>query len=231
MRFTGLHGNKYQVFGLNNVGNGGVQIIILTSSLRIDLATRAAVLDCAVVALHSRITPSLMEYLGDLGANDKICPVDINDAELELWRRVFPAWVERCRTWSHRADCEYAQEGMVPLSGEQLLCTCGTGVFRAGFIKGVAHWDVLSRYAVRVAISPAFWAPFVDEMYRPSSSERVATSIASQPSVTSQASVMSQPQPSGDRCATCGKDKGKKGAALLKCAGCKKAGVKGRLMR
>lgn len=212
IQYVGLQGTKSQVFCLNNVANGGVHVIIMASALRLDLANRVAVLDCAVLHLHDALMPDIMGSLAQLHEFG-IVMVKVDDAELRLWRHVLPTYVERCRNWAHRDSCEYAKSGSIPLNtenGKPLLCTCGSGRFPPNFIRGVPGWDVLSKYAVRAAISPAFWAPFADDMYIPDVSN-LGEKIAGVGKT-----------PVDDRCAACGKKKQADGSNLLSCARCKK---------
>lgn len=165
--FSGRAGIKHRVFGLRNGNDGGNYILIVPSALRIDLANRTVVLDCAVLPLHTGLKPKIAKLLPSfksIGSYDTW----LDDAAWGLWKHVLPAYVERCRTWEHRSDCEYASDAKVPLTDEHkkpFLCTCGNGKFPANFTN-MAHWNALSKHAVRAAISPASWAPFVDEVFR-----------------------------------------------------------------
>ncbi|KAI1265788.1 hypothetical protein F5Y18DRAFT_435702 [Xylariaceae sp. FL1019] len=202
IQFSGLQGTKSHIFYLNNAMNGGVHVMIFASALRLNLADRAAVLDCAVLPLHDELMPKIMASLAKLQAFGVIV-VKVNDAELLLWRHALPAYVERCRTWAHRDDCEYVISGSVPLNkenGKPLLCTCGSGKLPPKFVSNVPGWDVLSKYAVRAAISPAFWAPFADDVYCPDlDNEKTRVD---------------------DGCLFCGKVEQADGSGLLFCARC-----------
>ncbi|RYP70723.1 hypothetical protein DL769_004873 [Monosporascus sp. CRB-8-3] len=210
IQYAGLQGTKHCIFGLDNPENGGVHILIFVSNLRIDLASRAVVLDCAILPLHKELMPKLDQFLRALTSRGFI-RIKVDDAEMQLWKHVLPAYVERCRSWEHGADCEYARAGAVPLTVEdekQFLCTCGNGRFPPRFVENVMHWNTVSQYAVRAAVSPAFWAPFVDDIYRPDPSRAGLAASGS-------------PGPALDRCANCGTDKAKEGVVLLSCARCK----------
>lgn len=206
---AGLQGHVRQAYGLHIAGSGGgIHILVLPSNLRLDLANRTAVLDCAVLPLHKAIMPELRHFLAALPRSSQgLCQIHANDAELRLWKHLLPAYVERCRrTWTHREDCGYARTGKIPLTVEPaqpFLCACGNGKFPPNFLRNVAHWDIASRHAVRAAISPAFWAPFADDVYLPEIG-------GSRP----------PHQPCHDGCAACGKTKTEDGAGLLKCARC-----------
>ncbi|KAI1195343.1 hypothetical protein F5X97DRAFT_308398 [Nemania serpens] len=167
-RFAGLIGDTQHVFSLWTPQDD--RIVILVSSLRINLADRAVVLDCAIIPLHTGVPSGFRELL--MRSVGKIARIGVSDEELQLWRRVLPTYVERCRTWTHRPGCEYKANNSVPLATQNdrpFLCACGNGGFPPNFIN-IPNWDAIAQFAVRAAISPAFWAPFVDELYQPSNS-------------------------------------------------------------
>ncbi|RWA11040.1 hypothetical protein EKO27_g4056 [Xylaria grammica] len=210
VQFAGLQGTKSPVFYLNNPANGGVHVIILASALRLDLANRTVVLDCAVLPLYDALMPNVMDSLAKLHGFSFVT-VKVNDAELRLWRHTLPTYVERCRNWAHRDSCEYAISGSIPLNtenGNPLICTCGNGKFPPNFISNVPGWSGLSRYAVRAAISPVFWAPFADDVYSPGLSKKDVAGVGE--------------TPVDGLCASCGKNKQADGSGLLNCARCMK---------
>src|SRR5690606_24525999 len=98
----------------------------------------------------------------------KLMAINVNGEEMRVWKGVLPSIVERCRSWEHKAKCEYRSKGKIPLSlekGQRVLCSCGEGVFDKDFKIDAPGWDVLRKHAVRGAISPAFYSPLVDNMY------------------------------------------------------------------
>ena len=203
--FAGLPGaHKAHTFGINNFAGGGIQMLVFVSGLRLDLANRTLVLDAAVLPIDRERTPQIDECLPtppDPGLG-MIC---VDDAELRLWKNVLPAWVERCRTWEHRPNCEYTVQGRVPLSvdvGDPVLCRCGNGVLPDRFMAGGANWRVISKQAVRVAISPLFTCPHVDETHDGTSGVLAVI---------------------GDACRVCNRDRAEGGSALLTCAKCRTA--------
>lgn len=135
--------------------------------------------------------------------------VTANEAEFNMWKQVLPSCVERCRTdWSHRGDCEYRAAGKIPLTDQddaaQFLCSCGQGVFPDDFtLADVPGWlSVARKYSTRAAISPAFWAPFVDDLYTPPTG-----GVAASP-------------PSGG-CNVCGLTQKMDGNKLMNCGNCR----------
>jgi hypothetical protein len=232
MHYTGLQGRRAHIFGLSNPspGGGGVHILLFVSALRLDLANRTVVLDVAALPLHDALmqVPGIASFLGAL-TQQGFVQVKVDDAELRLWKQVLPAFVERCRTWAHRkgGGCEYAAAGRVPLSaenGQPLLCTCGNGVFPDGFLVegngggGVPLWRSVARYAVRAAISPAFFCPLVDEI--DSFLDKMSEKVDSHQKEKEQ---RSSGEPEGG-CSSCGAEKARDGGGALRvCGRCHKA--------
>ncbi|KAI0403950.1 hypothetical protein F4802DRAFT_616112 [Xylaria palmicola] len=161
MNFARFHKGRRYMMSLYNPANCRDYLLILASSLRLNLADRAAVLDCAVLPLRETMAADIKAYIE---SESSIIRIEVNDAELQIWGHVLPAYVERCRTWAHGTDCEYAAAGKIPL--DAVLCTCGNGKFAADFDTNLPNWDMLQKHAIRAAISPPFWAPFVSDAYR-----------------------------------------------------------------
>ncbi|KAK3333065.1 hypothetical protein B0T19DRAFT_381678 [Cercophora scortea] len=216
MNFTGLLGPKHHVFGLNNVTGGGVHILIFVSSLHLDLANRTVVLDAAVLPLTDALMPKLVLTLQLLtNYPGGICHIRVDADEMRLWRQMLPAYVERCRTWSHRSDCEYLADGArVPLSvenGQAVLCTCGNGA-----VPQIRELKYAAKYAVRAAISPLFPCSLVDEAYDGGDLNDDIPLPGGPPA----------PAPAAARtggCLACGRDKARDGSELRTCAKCRKA--------
>ncbi|TEA18403.1 Deformed epidermal autoregulatory factor 1-like protein [Colletotrichum sidae] len=164
---TGTQGEAQTgLFSLDIPGGSGTQIHIFVSAVRLDAASGSIVLDAAVLPY----TPSIVEKLYDsflLGLHAlEIGAVSVDEDELELWRKTLPAMVERCRTWNHKSACEYSKRGIVPVSlkmGESPLCSCGLGKLPKDFIS-IPGWEEASKYATRIAISPTYAVPFVDDV-------------------------------------------------------------------
>ncbi|KAI1743040.1 hypothetical protein F4680DRAFT_457076 [Xylaria scruposa] len=210
VQFAGLQGTQSRIFYLDNAANGGVHVIILASALRLDIANRVVVLDCAVLPLHNALMPNIMDSLAKLQGFGVVV-IKVNDAELRLWRHALPAYVERCRDWTHQESCEYAIFSSIPLNaenGKPVLCSCGNGKLPPSFISNVPGWNGLSKYAVRATISPVFWAPFADDMYSPDLGKKNVADVG-------KTSV-------DGGCASCGKNKQADGGGLLNCARCMK---------
>jgi hypothetical protein len=128
--FTGLQGPPRRVFSIMDPKNGGGFMILFVQSLRLDLAAFTLVADVAVVPLENAIMPYIGRGLQALHT-EEIMQIVASPAEVVAWKRLLPAFVERCRTWSHGQNCEYTSEGRVPRStkiDENPICSCGRSV-------------------------------------------------------------------------------------------------------
>ncbi|ORY69999.1 MYND finger family protein [Pseudomassariella vexata] len=210
---SGLHKLHHRVFSLSLPDEAGLHILLFISALRLDGAAGSVVADAAVLPLTIDLVAPLQDFLAQVTG---ICAsINIDNRELELWKRVLPALAERCRTWSHGSDCEYKRSGAaVPLSlehGAQFLCSCGRDKLPASFkVPNLEHWDAVAKYMTRVAISPTFSVPFVEDI--------LATTMLS--STTEDVSVDKKNNRKNE-CQNCGKVDG---VGLKNCARC--GGVK-----
>jgi len=204
---SGLQGGQTGLFAFA-LPETGIHMLLLVSALRLDGANASVVLDAAVI-------PMTVDMLKDdefqafliILRTLECCSITVDDAELVTWKKVLPALAERCRTWSHSSGCEYSARGTVPLStsaGGQVLCSCGRGRLPEGFV-GVPDWETTARkYATRIAISPTFAVPFVEDV--------VDREFAKE--------MWKDPGQGKERCRNCGATESKKGGALKKCMRC-----------
>ncbi|KAJ9653116.1 hypothetical protein H2198_007666 [Neophaeococcomyces mojaviensis] len=173
MAFTDLQGQHASIFGLSKEV-GGINVLLLPSCLRLDLINRTVVLDVAAVPLTNVMNGdakvrSFYENLTSKG----VMQIRVSDEELRCWKSVLPAFAERCRFWKHTPNCEYVKKGEVPINkglddGHSPLCSCGIGKFPATYLRNLKLNNlehVLRRYATRVAISPLFAAPYVEDCF------------------------------------------------------------------
>lgn len=212
MLASGLQGGQTGLFAIHHPEKGGIHMLIFVSAIRLDEANTSVALDAAVIPFTVDIIKggkleAFLLILREL----ECCTITVDDEELVLWKKVLPALAERCRTWTHTAECEYARPGAtIPLStepGEQVLCSCGAGKLPEEFI-GLPEWDVASQFATRIAISPVYAMPFVEDVVDPDMAEG-----------------MSNLGVQGDetlRCRNCGDVEAKGGGALKKCMRCQR---------
>lgn len=206
MLTSGLQGAQTGMFAINHPERGGIHMLIVVSAMRLDGDAASVVLDAAVIPLTNMLVTS-GEMHGFMTAMQllQFSTINVDDAELVLWKKVLPSLVERCRTWNHGPGCEYKQAGAtVPLSvepAEQVLCSCGNGRLPQHFVS-VPDWDSAAANAVRIAISPTYAVPFVEDVI--------------------DEAVFGQ-KPQAGQCHGCGKREGKDGGKMKKCARCLEA--------
>lgn len=198
MHFTGLQGGKANIFGLNLPDGGGVHILIFVSELRLDLGSRTAFLDTAVLPLTHERVQNLHGFLSKL-PSQKLCQVMVDMDELKLWHRMLPIFVERCRTWKHDDKCrgKYNRPSDTAWKkGKDPLCQCGRGKLPSDFNVDLPQWTVAKKHSVRAAISPLYFVSYVDKYYKP--------------------------QFGFQGCAACGKNESEDGTKLSACGRCKR---------
>jgi hypothetical protein len=202
---------------------------IFVNRLCLDPAAFTVVADIALLPFDVEY----MHVLGESLQRVRMNQINVTHAEIPAWKRLFPALVERCRTFAHGPNCEYASEG-VPRSIELTrspLCACGRGHALPKSMAGVpdALWSVLRPYATRAAISPLFAVSFVEAVggAAKNGAPAAAGSGAAGASRTAeqrpaQPSTQARPPtaPKGERCWACG---GAGRPKLLTCSKCKRA--------
>ena len=165
--FMGLGGIPHTfVFHLVPYSSTHLQIILVVSSARFDLSNRSLVLDAALLSVTKQNVSKFKDFVSFMKEVDAERIV-IHPTEMGVLRRAIASWVERCRVWSHRADCEYSRKGSqsIPLSlegSDAFLCSCGNGVFPNGYLSTTKGFDKVRKYAVRAAISPIFYSSLVE---------------------------------------------------------------------
>ncbi|XP_018895705.2 uncharacterized protein [Bemisia tabaci] len=216
MVYSGYRGRKTNYFGLRT--DKRVHTLFFPSCLRLDLARNTTVLDCALIQLTNdvKLDPLVSKFLKEIKDNGAFL-ICVTETENIAWKSMMAVMAERCRTWEHRSDCEYALAGEAPLSKglrhdrKSSICSCGIGKFPEGYLKdemkNFSNLDhILNHYGTRVALSLVFSAPHV---------EKCGTEI---PNPDFQALL-------ADRCEKCGSDKKENGPAgeqaLFNCSKCK----------
>lgn len=217
MLASGLQGGQTGLFAINHPERGGIHMLIFISSLRLDGANATVALDGAVIPFTvETITGGKLDSFLLMLRTLECCTITVNDEELVLWKKVLPALVERCRTWSHSPECEYLRpNATIPLNIEpatQVICSCGTGKLPEDFIN-LPEWDTAAEFATRLAISPTYAVPFVEEI--------IDADMAKTLSGSSRNMTMLGTPPAS--CRSCGSLEAKGGGLLKKCMRCLKA--------
>lgn len=144
-----------RVFGLHNPDNDvGTYALIFLNDIRLDLSAQTVVVDACVVPLYDALVPRITNELRSLS----FVAINTFDDELLAWKRLLPAFAERCRTWKHSDKCEYLKRGFpASLNGytSSPLCSCGKGKNLGSFGK-VSSWKSFQPEATRIAIGPLF---------------------------------------------------------------------------
>ena len=210
MHYSGLQGEKAEIFGLSTPQDDGVSVLLFVSALRIDLGNHTAMLDTAVVPLTHEIVPALGPALQQLVSSGKLCQVKVDIEERKLWRQLLPVCVERCRTWSHTNNCEYKKKRGFLEKERHLICSCGKGLLSKDYMPNLPQWKHAKKYAVRAVISPLYPVPYVEKLY-------VEGYLPAQPGSSS---VQNRPTKE-DTCANCGVDHSEGVETLLRCGRCK----------
>ncbi|KAK4159070.1 hypothetical protein QBC43DRAFT_304988 [Cladorrhinum sp. PSN259] len=146
---SGLQGGQTGLFAISHLSaDKGVNMLVFVSAIRLDSASGSIVADAAIIPFTKELVDSgeLEEFLLILRTLE-CCTITVDDEELVLWKRCLPALAERCRTWQH----------------DKRKCDCGQGKLPDGFVT-VPEWETAAKYATRVAISPVFASPVVEEL-------------------------------------------------------------------
>ncbi|KAG9095210.1 hypothetical protein FS749_010873 [Ceratobasidium sp. UAMH 11750] len=210
------HCTKHRVISLSEPDQAGLYALLLVGGLRLDLSASTIVIDAALLPPSTGEIPALILNTQPFLIESPIVQVIASSHERVTWKKLLPSFVERCRTWSHKADCEHTIQGEIPLSTEadrNLICRCGQGIGFDGPEWKVPSWADLLPFATRVAISPLFAVSYLEPpSYNP-------VNFVPNKSVSEEASARAQSKPD-DACWVCGSS-GKPN--LSACGGCKKA--------
>ncbi|KAI1331487.1 hypothetical protein F5Y16DRAFT_422996 [Xylariaceae sp. FL0255] len=215
---SGVEGDQISLFTLKHPELRNC-LLLFVHTIRIDGAAASIVADAACLALTRDLVLSgeLKNFMLSL-RELKTCVLEVDDEEFQLWMRLIPAMAERCRTWSHKASCEYQKPGAtIPLStklGAQFICSCGNGQIPDEYFK-LPNWDIAVKHMVRVAITPIFPVPHLE----PILDAEIASQFKLNASITLKKSNISR-NASNEKCIMCDATENKEGGALLRCGRC-----------
>ncbi|OJT01820.1 hypothetical protein TRAPUB_7727 [Trametes pubescens] len=169
VRSTGIQGGAAKrVFALRNDATNNCDTVLFVSDVRFDLHSHTMVCDAYVLPLTRAILRQIGVFFGKLVNGGTMANVSVFEGELQAWKQLIPAFVERCRTWAHTEDCEYLRRQQVPLTLEMeavSLCSCGKGKDVEGLLK-VDEWRRYAPYVTRIAISPLFAVSYLETVGR-----------------------------------------------------------------
>ncbi len=222
-------GTEHAVFAVTGT-IPGLTILLFVSSLRFDAARRTVLLDCAMLELTQSVLASFTDdevvaraVKESRGGTSEFI---VGEEEMQVWREVLPAWVERARggAWSHREGCEYrgCSAPVGPEMDGEVVCRCGRGVFPAGWaVADSPMWEVVKGSCVQAAITPVFASALAEDLMV-DIQEVLAVSA---PRVPEGASITKD---GVTRCRNCGKAEGKDDVELKSCSKCLKVKYCGR---
>ncbi|KDQ54528.1 hypothetical protein JAAARDRAFT_135381 [Jaapia argillacea MUCL 33604] len=173
-RFSGTQGTpRRQIFALLDKSRNHIDTILFIDNLRFDLASHTVVCDGYVLPLTPELMDKIREPFAKLGpaTNREMSHVGVYDGELQAWKRLLPALVERCRSsWAHGDKCEYLAKGTIPLTDDMdtyldPLCSCGRGKGVEGMRK-VGLWKPFAPHVTRIAVSPLFAVSYLETVAR-----------------------------------------------------------------
>lgn len=210
-------------------GASGDMALVFVDAVRMDVSNQTVFLDAAIIPIHAKTDPDVAQSMLSLSVqNVVVLTADKN--EVPFWLHLLPTFAERCRTWEHKTLCEYKVEGArIPLStqpNEQIVCSCGMGIFPDSYLKHLKQFQGLKKHAVRTAIPVIYSSPispdtgtlppsFTDTFKpKPSAPPGTSTPAATQPRIQNLDAMRGS-------CFQCLAKEGEQGAPLLSCGGCK----------
>jgi hypothetical protein len=173
VRSSGIQGGPARrLFALCDNATNNCDTVIFVNDLRFDLHSHTMVCDAYVLPLTPGLLVKIEKIFGKLIHQGNMHNIAVFEGEMQAWKQLMPALVERCRTsWKHNSNCEYKSQGKIPLVDtmeKDPLCSCGRGKDVAG-MKKVKLWDGLAPYVTRIALSPLFAVSYLETVGRDAS--------------------------------------------------------------
>ncbi|KAJ1303001.1 hypothetical protein OPQ81_011203 [Rhizoctonia solani] len=167
MNASGVQVRRTRTIGLCEKDQGGIYVLLFIGGIKIDAASSTIVLDTAIIPLSNERMPALMSGIGKMQDKGTLVQVSTVGHEVAAWKKLIPAFVERCRNWSHLPRCEYKSQGRIPLStvyDENPICTCGQGIGFTSPEWKAPEWKDLLPFATRAAICPIFSVSYIERV-------------------------------------------------------------------
>ena len=154
---------RARVFAMRT--NGHVDTILFVTALRLDLASHGYVIDAQVLTLSGSTAQNVGDTLA--AVHPETMFIEFYGEEAVAWKRLLPAFAERCRTWEHGQNCEYMAEKKIPLSLEHHggpLCSCGKGRDVTPEFRKEETWRSMIPYVTRIAIGFLYSVPYAENV-------------------------------------------------------------------
>lgn len=154
---------RQRVYNLIDLNHFLPRAIIILSCIRLDTSSATILGDAVVIFPNPENTELISSCLSGNAA------VITKDDELRWWNHAFPVFAERCRRWDHLPTCEYMRCQRIPLSEEYKqspLCSCGKGKNLGPFLENT-KWRSLAPHAIRIALTPIFPVPYLEDVTEP----------------------------------------------------------------
>lgn len=167
-------GGCVRVFALRDEATNNCDTLFFISALRYDLHSHTVVCDGYVLPLTREILLDISSTFGQLVHSGDITDVRVFEGEMEAWKQLIPAFVERCRIWEHTDNCEYLANQVVPLTQDMEsipLCSCGRGKDTHDLLKN-AKWRRYAPFVTRIALSPLFAVSYLETVGRDPSAHK-----------------------------------------------------------
>ncbi|KAJ3863560.1 hypothetical protein EV359DRAFT_42875 [Lentinula novae-zelandiae] len=175
VRSSGIQGGKARrLFSLMDKGTHNTDTLLFVNGLRYDQSAHTVVCDAFILPLTEAILERHDRPFTKLVNTANVEHIQLMEGEVASWKHLIPAFVERCRTWSHGQNCEYKTLGRIPLTEEiehNPICSCGEGKDVEGMSK-IAAWRPFAPYATRIALSPLFAVTYLEPILRDINSRR-----------------------------------------------------------
>ena len=157
-------GQTHAEFALMDPATHDIYAAILVTDLRLDLAAHTIVADSWVIPVSGDIRDKLRDELPSTGFH-----IMTDSDESEAWRSLLLLFIERCRMWEHKTNCEYLAQNSAPLypgagsdPNKVPYCSCGMGVGTEVLRR--RYGDAVATYATRAAISPLFSVSYLEDV-------------------------------------------------------------------
>lgn len=175
VRFAGILGRQRAcAFSLVDEATNNCDTILLITGLRYDLPSHTVVCDGYVLPMTPDFMSKIEAPLARLVRSDTMSRVRVFEGEMQAWKQLITASVERCRTWEHTDNCEYVARQIIPLTQRMEvdpLCSCGRGKDIDGLMK-MPEWRVYAPHVTRFALSPLFAVSYLDTIGREPAAHR-----------------------------------------------------------